>query len=99
MSKGKGWPILGSVREGFDESGKSTGRYIKIPDNVTILVDGEKVDFNKSRTAQLVSPTAQVERLYKAGAIEEKNIEFRREKANEASKWLKYEIVIPPPRD
>ena len=99
MSKSNGWPVVASVREGFDENGKSTGRYIKFNDNVKILVDGEEVNLNASRTAQLVSPVDQVERLYKASQIPEDKIEFRREKAAEANKWLKYEIVCPPPRD
>lgn len=95
----KGWPMVASVREGFDENGKSTGRYIKFADNVKVLVDGEEVNFNGSRTAQLVSPVQEVERLYNAGQIDDDKIEFRREKAQEANKWLKYNIIVPPPRD
>jgi hypothetical protein len=91
--KGKGWPMIGTIRKG------DKGSYIKLEDNVTILVDGEEIPLNKSRTCQLQSPVAKVERLIKSGAIKESETESRMEKAKEVNEWLKYEIVLPPPRD
>lgn len=91
--KNKGWPMIGTIRKG------DNGSYIKLEDNVTILVDGEEVPLNKSKTCRLESPVAKVERLIKNGGIKENDSESRLEKAKEVNEWLKYEIVLPPPRD
>lgn len=92
-AKKSGWPILGTIRK------NDNGSYIKFNDDVTILVDGDPIDMNKSRTASLQSPVDKTERLIKAGFIKEEDVESSREKAQDINSWLKYEIVIPPPKD
>ena len=98
MSKeNKGWPILGLICKG------ENGSYIKLSDNVTILIDGKEVPIAKSkkgnRNLNLQSPVQKVERLIAAGVIEEAKQESSLEQAKQTNEWLKYEIVIPPPRD
>ena len=94
MSKGKSWPVVGNVVENSGKNGKF--RQIQFAENVEILVDGEKIDMNKYRQANLLSPVDEVEQLIERGVIEEEKQEFRREKASEISSWLKYKIVVPP---
>lgn len=97
MSKSKGWPVLGLICKG------ENGSYIKLNDNVTILIDGKEVPIAKSkkgnRNLNLDSPVAKTERMINAGAIDESDVESAREKAKSVNEWLKYEIVLPPPRD
>lgn len=71
----------------------------KLSENVTVLVDGQPVQLNKGRSGKMVTPQQEVEGLYKAGAINEEKIEYRREKAKEVNNWLRYKIQLPPPRD
>lgn len=96
--KNKGWPVVALIVENTTKDGK-VFRSVKFPKDVEILVDGEKVDMNKYRNANLVSPTSEVERLIECGAIDEKDQEFRREKAAEVESWLKYNVVVPPQKD
>lgn len=91
--KKEGWPSLGSIRKG------QYGSYVKINDNVTILVDGKEVKLNDKRIVQLQSPVDKVENMIKAGVIDESKAESARAKAQENSSWLKYDMVIPPPRN
>jgi len=70
----------------------------KLEPGVTIQIDGKEVDINQYGSGQLVTPQQEVEQLYKAGKIDEDKIEFRREKSAEAHSWLRYNIIIPPPR-
>ncbi len=92
-NKKKGWPTIGTIRKG------DNGSYIKLEDNVTILVDGEPVDLNKSRTCTLQSPVAKAQRLIDSGYTDESEAEAKLEQAKKLNAWLKYEIVVPPPRD
>lgn len=96
-NQNKGWPVLGLICKG------DSGSYIKLNDNVTILIDGKEVPIAKSkkgnRNLNLQSPVQKVERLIAAGIIEEADQESSLEKAKEVNEWLKYEIVMPPPRD
>jgi hypothetical protein len=83
-----------------DHNGKTVFKLgFKIADNVTVLVEGEPVALNKSRTGTLTSPVREVENLYKAGQIDDDVIESRREKAKEIHNWLRYKVQLPPPRD
>lgn len=93
MTKNNAWPVVGTIRK------NDQGSYIKFEENVKILVDGKEIKLNKSRTASLESPVAKVERLIKVGGIKENEAESRLEKAKEINSWLKYNIVLPPPRD
>lgn len=95
--KSKGWPTVGQIVENKSKTGE-TFRSVKFAENVTILVDGQEIDMNKYRSGNLVSPTAEVERLIEIGAIQEKDQESRRESAAKVSSWLKYNIVVPPQR-
>jgi predicted transcriptional regulator len=98
MAKGKGWPVIGQIVENTDKKGNKF-RSVKIADNVTILVDGEEINMNQYRSGNLVSPVDEVEQLIERGVISEDKQEFRREKAQEVSSWLKYNIVVPPPKN
>lgn len=90
QKKSKGWPVVGTIRKG------EKGSYIKFADNVTILVDGQPLEMNKSRTANLQSPVDNLERKINAGLVEESQVETEREKVQAINAWLKYEIVVPP---
>ena len=87
------WPKIGTVRKG------ETGSYIKFNENVKILVDGEEVKMNDKRTANLVDPVNEVKSMIERKIIKEDQAESRLAKAEEASSWLRYEIVVPPPKD
>lgn len=89
--KSKAWPKIGSVRK------NDYGSYIKLEDNVQILVDGEPVELNEKRVCRLQDPVKEVERMIENGIIKEGDAESRLSKAQEVSSWLKYEIVLPPP--
>lgn len=96
MSQRKKWPVIGKITENKGKNG--TFRQIQFEENVTIFVDGEQVDMNEYRQANLVTPVQEVEQLIKNGVIEESKQEFRRNKAQEISSWLKHKIIVPPPR-
>ncbi len=89
--KSKSWPIIGSLRKG------DTGSYIKLSDNVTILVDGEPVEMNKSRTVRLEDPRKKVAMLLDRGVIDEAEHDKRLEKLA-GMEWLRYDLVIAPPK-
>jgi hypothetical protein len=93
MSKNKkSWPKIGTLRKG------ETGSYIKLEDNVTILVDGEPISLNKTKTIQLQDPRAKLEQMFEKGYINEKDYDRRRETLAE-NQWLRYELVAPPNKD
>jgi len=95
MSKKR--PLLGAICKG------DNGSYIKLNENVTILVDGEEIPIRKTqkgnRNLYLQSPLENVEFLYSKGYIKDEEIEQQREKAAEINTWKKYDIVIPLPKD
>lgn len=109
MGKSKSWPELGLITKNAikdkdgnvvkDSKGETQYRLgFKLAENVTILVDGEPIELNKYRSGILTNPIDEVEGLFKNGAIDEADIEKRREIAKEAHKWLRYKIQLPPPR-
>lgn len=90
--KSKGWPKIGTLRKG------DSGSYIKLESNVKILVDGVEVPLNDKRTVRLEDPRKKVENLFERGIITEAEHDKRLESlAN--NEWLKYELIVPPPRD
>ncbi len=89
--KSKGWPKIGTLRKG------DTGSYIKLEDNVTILVDGQPVKLNDKKTVRLEDPRKKVEQMFERGYITEKQRDERLEKLEENS-WLRYELICPPPK-
>lgn len=105
-NKSKGWPTAFSiVKNATDKNGNkftdsegnpTVKKSVAIPKNVTILIDGVKVEH--AGYANLVSPTDKTEQLIKAGVITEDKAEEARAKAKERAEWLMYEVVIPPPR-
>ena len=113
--KTKAWPELGWIvknpvqkfnketkewEDVLDSNGRKQYRLsFKINEDVTILYKGEEVSLNKGRTGFCVNPVEEVEKLYDNGFIDEKDIETRREKAEDAHKWLRYKVQLPPPRD
>lgn len=91
-AKSKGWPVIGSLRKG------DNGSYIKLADNVTVFVDGQPVALNSKKTVRLEDPRKKVEGLFERGHIDEKQRDSRLEKLAEMD-WLRYDLVVPPPRD
>lgn len=89
MGNKKTWAEIGTLRKG------DNGNYIKLADNVTILVDGEEVEMNKSRTVQLQDPRKKLDFLFDNGHIDEASYEKRKEKLSE-NQWLRYTLVVPP---
>lgn len=96
MSETKGkkpsWPKIGTLRKG------DTGSYIKLEENVSILVDGKPVALNKSRTVRLEDPRKKVGSLLERGVITEAEADKRLEKLAE-NEWLRYELIVPPPQE
>ena len=90
-SKKGSWPEIATIRTG------DKGSYLKFADNVDILVDGVKLEMNKSRTANLVDPSEEVEKLISLGVIGEDKAEARREQVASTKEWLKKKVVVPPP--
>lgn len=88
-TKSKSWPEIGQLRKG------DSGSYIKLNDNVTILVDGQPVDMNDKRIVRLEDPRAKVEALASRGFITEAEADSRLEKLSGMS-WLRYSLVISP---
>ena len=80
--KRKGWPVIGTLRKG------EYGSYIKLADNVEILVDGKKVDINDKRIVRLDDPRKKVEQLLERGVITEAESDKRLEKLAEME-WLR----------
>lgn len=90
--KSKSWPKIGTLRKG------DSGSYIKLESNVKIMVDGVEVPLNDKRTVRLEDPRKKVENLFERGIITEAEHDKRLESlAN--NEWLKYELIVPPPRD
>jgi hypothetical protein len=89
--KSKGWPVIGSIRK------SDTGSYIKLNDNVEILVDGVKIPLNDKRVLSLDKPSKKVEMLRDKGFLDEKTAEERLEKLA-GMPWLSYEITARPPK-
>ncbi len=90
-AKSKSWPKIGTLRK------SETGVYIKLEDNVTILVDGSPIEMNQKKTVRLENPRDKVNQLYDRGHIDEATKDKRLEKLEELS-WLKYELIVPPPK-
>lgn len=90
-AKAKGWPKIGTLRKG------DSGSYIKLEPNVTIMVDGVAVPLNEKRTVRLENPRDKVEKLFELGKITESEKDKRLETLA-ANEWLKYELIVPPPR-
>jgi hypothetical protein len=91
QKKSKGWPVIGSLRKG------DNGSYIKLADNVQILVDGKAIDLNDKKTVRLEDPRKKVEGLFERGHISEQQRDERLEKLA-GMEWLRYDLVVPPPR-
>lgn len=86
------WPKIGTLRKG------DTGSYIKLEENVTVLVDGKPVPLNKSRTVRLEDPRKKVTALMERGFITEAEADKRLEKLSE-NEWLRYELIVAPPKE
>lgn len=91
-TKSKAWPKIGTLRRG------DSGSYIKLEANVKITVDGVEVPLNEKRTVRLEDPRKKVEGLFERGIITEAEHDKRLETLA-ANEWLKYELIVPPPRD
>lgn len=89
--KNKSWPKIGTLRKG------ETGSYIKLEENVDVYVGGVKLEMNKARTVRLEDPRKKVEGLLQRGFISEADADKRLEKLAELD-WLRYELIVPPPR-
>lgn len=91
MAKSKGWPKIGTIRK----SDNTGNLYIKLEENVQLMVDGEVVKLNDSKTVSLQKPQDKLDSLYERDFLSEKEYNERSEKLA-ANSWLKYEIVAPP---
>lgn len=89
--KSKGWPKIGTLRKG------DTGSYIKLEENVSILVDGVAIPMNEKRVVRLEDPRKKVEQLFEKEYITEAEKDKRLEKLAE-NEWLRYELVVAPPK-
>lgn len=89
QTKKKGWPVVGTLRKG------DTGSYIKLADNVQILVDGQPVEMNDKRIVRLEDPRKKVEAMAAKGFITEAEADTRLEKLS-GMEWLRYELVLAP---
>jgi RNase H-fold protein (predicted Holliday junction resolvase) len=89
--KSKGWPKIGTLRKG------DYGHYIVLEKGVEILVDGQKIAMNDKRSVRLEDPKKTVEMLLEKGVISEEKAQERLATL-EANAWLKYELVVPPPK-
>lgn len=96
-TKKKGWPKIGTLRRGEAEDGKPASSYIKLEEGVEILINGVKVPMNEKRTVRLDDPRKTVEKLRDGGHISEADADKRLEKLSE-NQWLRYELILPPPR-
>lgn len=94
MSKGKkkSWPVIGSLRKSDDGTS-----YIKLADNVSVLVDGKPISLNDKKTIKLEDPRKKVEMLFDKGYIDEKTKDERLEKLA-GMPWLRYDCVAVPPK-
>lgn len=89
--KSKSWPKIGTLRKG------ENGSYIKLEANVTVFIDGVEVPLNDKKTVRLEDPRRKVEGLLERGIISEADADKRLEKLAE-HEWLRYELIVPPPR-
>ena len=114
QKKSKGWPELGQIVKNVVQTKNDNGEWVdvldangnqqfklsfKVAEGISILHEGQPVALNKGRTGILKNPVQEVEGLYAANQIEDKDIEFRREKVKQAHSWLRYKVQLPPPRD
>ena len=88
------WPKLGTLRSGTSPKGNKYS-YIKLEDNIKILVDGVEAEMNDKLIVRLQDPRDTVDRLEQRGIIDEATANSRRAKLDELD-WLKYELVLPP---
>lgn len=90
----------GNIVPKLDDNGNVMYKVeFKLADDITILRGGEPVALNNRRTGMMKTPQQEVEGLYKAGQIDDGDIEERREKAKAAHSWCRYKVQLPPPRD
>ena len=89
--KKKGWPIVGSLRR------SDTGNYIKLAEGYKIVGPDGEVPMTDKRTIRLEDPRAKVKDMFANGYISEQQRDERLEKL-EDMQWLRYDLVVPPPR-
>jgi hypothetical protein len=97
MSKGKGWPKVGTLRRGEVKETKEKYSYITLEKGVEIMVDGKVLPMNEKRQIRLEDPRKKVQELLDKGIIDDATAERRLESLAE-NEWLRYELVLPPPR-
>lgn len=91
-AKRKSWPKVGTLRRG------DSGSYIKLEEGVEIYMNGEKLPMNAKRTVRLEDPRKKVEGLFERGIIDEAEHDKRLE-VLASNDWLRYELIVAPPRD
>lgn len=92
-SKKVPWAKVGTIRK----NDKGTF-YAKLESNVEILIDGEVVKLNDSRTVSLQDPRKKLQTLFDKGFLSQKEFDERSETLAENA-WLKYEMVVPPAKE
>lgn len=108
MSKKSKWLELGIITKNAvkDNDGNvkkdSKGNEItklgfKLNDEVVEVL--RKAGYDIGQYGVLTTPVDEVDRLIKAGAIEEGKIEKRKADAKDVYKWLRYKVQLPPPKE
>ncbi len=96
--KSKGWPKVGTLRRGTNKETNEKYSYIVLEPNVEIRVDGVVVPLSKGRNVRLEDPRAKVEEMFQKGYMDEATKDKRLATLAE-NDWLRYELIIPPPRN
>lgn len=108
MSKKTKWLELGIITKNpvKDKDGNvkrdSKGNEItklgfKLNDEVVEVL--RKAGYDIGQYGVLTTPVDEVDRLIKAGAIKENEIEDRKVKAKDVYSWLRYKVQLPPPKE
>lgn len=108
-NKKQGWPELGIITKNAvkDKDGNvvknakgevETRLGFKLNEEIAEILRAAGVNVNEYGSGLLSTPVEEVEKLYKNGAIKDDQIEARREAAKEAHSWLRYKVILPPPR-
>ncbi len=87
--KRKGFEKIGSIRVGETKEDKRKYTYLKLEENVTILVDGEPINLPENRNIYFEKPQDEVNALLEKGVIDEAEAEKRLAKLSELT-WLRY---------
>lgn len=81
----KPWVPFGTICES-----RKGNFYLKVKDDVKIIINGEEIDLGSHRAVTLSDPRDKLK------FIKDESKRKEREKWLDDNNWLKYEIAIPP---